>query len=122
MTIKWKITSVNPEQGSVEVVWINTDGTEFGPYNCALPLVNEAYPSGAELKKIIDGYTPLGELERMAAVKAVKAKDTKTKKAMGHIEARIGVEEVADLNVFTVQAEVVQVPKVKGTVHQVDVR
>lgn len=100
MSIKSKITAVHEDQGSIEVLWRDdASGLAFGPYNISIPLIDGQYPQGDELKKIIDGYTPIGEIYRLNQVKAAQGIAT-----MSHIEALIGVEQDVDVNVFVTQA------------------
>jgi len=103
MNIKWRITKKNVDQGSIEVLWWDVEtGIEVGPYNIFILDGNGCCPQGDSLKRMIDGYTPLGEFDQKAKIMALAAT------SMDHIDTLLDVEHTADLNVFTTQAERVQ--------------
>lgn len=72
MEINHEILRFYPESGSLEVKYT----TDFLPegliYNIDVPIVDNKYPTPDELEKLIIGYRPIWQLERINALKSAQ--------------------------------------------------
>lgn len=71
MQITKEILSFNPTTGSVNVRYFSNEVPEGVSFNIDLPLDNGQLPSEATISEILNTYTPLAQLERLAALKTI---------------------------------------------------
>lgn len=86
MNIKWKILQLNPELGSIEVLYFDTDNDmTIGPMNLELPINNGGYGDWAEVEKFINAMTPIYQFEKHETMKNLPS--------MLFLEDKIGLEQ-----------------------------
>jgi len=69
MQITKEILSFNPTTGSIDVRYFSNEVPEGVTFNIDLPLNNGQLPSEESISEILNIYTPLAQLERLAALK-----------------------------------------------------
>jgi hypothetical protein len=72
MNIKYDILEFVPHIGCIVVKWYCDEVPQGLVYNVDLPIIDGHYPHYEELDEIINRFTPVGQLERIAALSKVK--------------------------------------------------
>ena len=70
MSIQHEIVSFNPTTGSILVRYFTETVPEGLCYNIDIPLENGTFINQEQIAELIEHMKPVGQLERMAAVKS----------------------------------------------------